>query len=69
MDTIREGIALAEEAVRDIVRETSCSRARAADVAEDGLAQWHRGVISAEDWPAVIEAARSHLSSIMRGDK
>ena len=69
MDCIREGIALAEEAVRDIMREALCSRARAASIAEDGIGLWSRGVISAEDWPGVIEAARSHLGSIMRGDK
>lgn len=69
MDCIREGIALAEEAVRDIMREALCSRARAADIAEDELHLWSRGVINAEDWPAVLEAARSHLDAIMRGDK
>lgn len=69
MDCIREGIALAEEAVRDIMREALCLRARAADIAEDELHLWNRGVICAEDWPAVLEAARSHLDAIMQGDK
>lgn len=64
MDYIREGIALAEEAVRDIMREASCARARAADIALDGLHLWSRGVIAPEDWPAVVEAARSHLVAV-----
>ena len=66
MDVIREGIALAEEAVRDIMREALCSRSRAADIALDGLHLWSRGVIDPEDWPAVVEAASSHLYAVRR---
>ena len=66
IDATREGIALAEEAVRDIMREASCLRSRAADIALDGLHLWSRGVIGPEDWPAVLEAARSHLDAVRR---
>jgi hypothetical protein len=63
IDTTHEGIWLAEEAVRDIAREANCARADAARIALDGLDAWHHGVIPPEDWPAVIEAARSHLDA------
>jgi hypothetical protein len=63
IDATREGIALAEEALRDIMREDRCTRVRAARIALDGLHAWHHGVIDPEDWPAVLEAARSHLDA------
>ena len=65
MDTIHMGIMLAEEALRDIQRETLMDRAGAARLAlAEGMDDWSRGDISEELWPEVLDAARSQLSAI-----
>ena len=70
MDTIHMGIMLAEEALRDIQRETLTDRAGAARLAlAEGMDTWSRGDISEALWPEVLDAARSQLSAISnRGD-
>ena len=63
-DPIHDGITLAEEAVRDIARETGCTRAESARMAMCEIESWSRGVVAPELWPATLDAALSHLSSI-----
>lgn len=65
MDAINEGIWLAEEAVRDIERETGCTRVDAALHAMQGMKTWSRGVIPESMWPATLDAAWQHLHLIM----
>lgn len=65
IDPVGEGTWLAEEAVRDIMRETGCTRIDAALYAMRGLKEWHRGVIPAASWPAVLDAAWQHLHLIV----
>lgn len=65
-DTIHEGITLAEEAIRDIMREDRCTRVEAARIALDGVDAWSHGTIPHDLWPAVVDAAVSQLRAICR---
>ena len=63
-DPIHAGITLAEEAVRDIARETGLTRAESAGMAAAEIDTWLRGTIAPELWRATLDAALSHLSGI-----
>jgi hypothetical protein len=58
---IDAGIGLAEEAIRDIMREASTTRSRAAKIAISGLHLWSPGFIGADAWTHILDAARQHL--------
>lgn len=64
-DTTHTGIALAEEAIRDIARENNCDRKQAACIAlREGLGSWGRGYLPEREWPAVLDAAESQLRAV-----
>lgn len=66
LDPTHEGIYLAEAALREIARETGIGdRVWGARVALHELGDWQRGVIPADLWPAVLDAAESQLRGIL----
>jgi len=65
VDTIHIGITLAEEAVRDIARETHTDRPTAARIALAGISDWQAGHVPAALWPDVLGAASSQLCAII----
>lgn len=61
MDSIDIGLTLAEEAIRDIVRERGVTRAEAARIALAGMDAWVSGSVPPNRWPTVLAAAEQHL--------
>jgi len=64
-DPIHTGICLAEEAVRDIMREALCGRLQAAKLAYAGTDTWGRGYYDDAEWEIILGAAESQLRAII----